>query len=161
MAGQAARCCTGAVLRPYCPELWERGRGGDGVQGRELCGRERSSLFLITDMVTRPSLVAEGTGWDSSSSCAWSPGMQAQVRLWRRREAPCGNMAPASHLSPLLCSQGMDAAWQGAGGLRLPTVAGESFLWWTHRVEPGLFHPPALESPGFLLKCRCRVRRSG
>lgn len=56
--------------------------------------------------------------------------------LEETRDTVWGAWLPQSHLSPLFCSQGMGAAWQGAGGLRLPTGAGEGLLWLTRREEP-------------------------
>lgn len=66
-------------------------------------------------------------------------------------KAELKDVALHSHLSPLLCSQGVCTAWWGAGGLHLPTGAGEGLLWLTHREESALFRLPCVhESLGIL-----------
>lgn len=96
--------------------------------------------------------------------CDAGPG----AALEETRQADLGDAAPHSHLSPpilhpppLLYTHSV-CCLAGAGGLHLPAGAGEGLLWLTHRKEPALFHLPyALQSPGVLLKCTCRISRSG
>lgn len=172
MIDQAAHCLAGAVLRRCCPELASSvvktlGEGGGGVGAKTVWKGKKLLFFLVAEMVT--------------GSCSQIPswpqrGLLGLQQLWymeprdagsgealeATREAELSDVAPRSHLSPLLYSRGVCPAWWGAGGLHLPAGAGEGLLWLTHREEPALFHPPrAHESPGILLKCRGRISRFG